>query len=116
MQYFSTRFMKTYVSIPIDVKPPLGVAKMHYADAFERIFVSLTNMMDDAIEVEVNLVASNKSKHTNETRRVKGEARASTSQSNPHVKLDMMIKVMEKLMDTLSVDDKNKNRDQNDPK
>ena len=58
MQDVSTRFMRTYDSIPVDVKPPLGAAKLHYVDAFsseftlflrERIFISLTNMMDDAI-------------------------------------------------------------------
>ena len=71
MQYFSTRFMRTYDSIPVDVKPPLGVAKLHYVDAFsseftlllrERTYVSLIDMMDDSIEVEVNLTASNKTK------------------------------------------------------
>ena len=64
VQDFSTRFMKTYDSIPADVKPPPSAAKLHYADAFdsefslllrEIRFVSLTDMMDDAIKVEVNL-------------------------------------------------------------
>ena len=63
--------MRTYDSIPADAKPPLGVAKLHYVDSFsseltlflrERRYVSLTDMMDDAIEVEVNLTASNKTK------------------------------------------------------
>ena len=61
--------MRTYDSIPVDVKPPLGAAKLHYANAFsseftlllrERLYVSLIDIMDDAIEVEVNLIASNK--------------------------------------------------------
>ena len=63
--------MKTYDSIPADVNPPLGVSMLHYVDAFsieftlllrERRSISLTNMMDDAIEVEVNLSISNKTK------------------------------------------------------
>ena len=71
MQDFSTRFMRTYDAIPVDLKPPLGVSMLHYVNDFsseftlllrERRFVSLTNMMDDAIEVEVNLTASNKTK------------------------------------------------------
>ena len=71
MQYFSTRFMRTYDAIPVDVKPPPGAAKLHYAYAFsseftlllrERRFVSLIDMMDEAIEVEVNLTTSNKTK------------------------------------------------------
>ena len=71
VQDFSAKFMRTYDAIPVDVKPPPSVAKLHYADAFsseftlllrERRFVSLTNMMDDSIEVEVNLTSSNKTK------------------------------------------------------
>ena len=82
MQDFSTRFMRTYDAIPADVKPPLGVAKLHYADAFSSEFtlllrkrrsISLTDMMDDSIEVEVNLTTSNKTKQKNETKRVKEE-------------------------------------------
>ena len=64
MQDFSSRFKKTYDVIPVDIKPSLGAAKLHYVDAFnseftlllrERRFVSLEDMMDNAIEVEVNL-------------------------------------------------------------
>ena len=92
MQDVSTRFMRTYDSILADVKPPPGVAKLHYVDAFsseftlllrERRSISLIDMMDDAIEVEVNLTTSNKTKQRNETRRIKEEEpQASTSQSS----------------------------------
>ena len=116
VQDFSSIFKKTYDAIPADVKPPLGVAKIHYVDAFsseftlflrERRFVSLTDMMDDDIEVEVNLTSSNKTKQKNETRRVKEEEpQASSSQSSSYAKFNMMMKTMEKLMDKLSADDK----------
>ena len=65
--------MKTYDYIPADVNPPLEATKLHYPDAFsseftmflrERRYVSLTDMMDDAIEVEVNLSTSNKKTET----------------------------------------------------
>ena len=124
MQYFSARFMKTYDSIPTDVKPPLGDTKFNYAQAFasdfmlllrERRSSSLTYMMDAAIEVEVNLLASHKTKQRNETKRVKEETQASTSLSNSNVKFNVMMKAMEKLMNKLSVDDKNHVRHQNDP-
>ena len=74
-------------------------------------------MMDDAIEVEVNLLASNKTKQNNENRRVKEEAQASTSQFSADIKLDIMMKTMERLMDRLSVDDRghNQNREHNEP-
>lgn len=54
-----------------DVKHPPGATKVHYVDSFsneftlllrERRFVSFIDMMDDAIEVEVNLTPSNKTK------------------------------------------------------
>ena len=103
-------------TIPINVKPPPGAAKLHYVDAFssdftlllrEIRFVSLADMMDDAIEVEVNLSASNNSKQRNKTRKVKQEEpQASTSQSSSDAKFNMMMKTMEKMMDKLSTDDK----------
>ena len=103
--------MKTYDSIPVDVKHAPGVAKLHYVDAFSSEFtlslreiryVSLTNIMDDALEVEVNLSASNKTKQKNETRRVKEEEpQASTWQSNLDAKFNMMMKTMEKIMEKL---------------
>ena len=73
---------------------------MHYADGFdvdfalflrERKSVSLNDMMNDAIEVEVNLMASRNINHKNELRKVKEEPQASTSQSTSDAKLDMMI-------------------------
>ena len=48
-------------------------------------------MMNDAIEVEVNLMASRNINHKNELRKVKEEPQASTSQSTSDAKLDMMI-------------------------
>jgi hypothetical protein len=125
VQDFSTRFIRTYSSIPTDVKPPPGATKLHYADVVsseftlllrEIMFVSLTNMMEDAIEVEVNLSASNKTKQKNQTRRAKEEEpQASTSQSNLEVKFNMMMNTMEKLMDTLSIDDMSYMKDKNEP-
>ena len=123
MQDFSSRFKKTYNAILADAKRPLGVAKLHYVDAFsseftlllrERRFVSLEDMMDDATEVEVNLSTFNKNKQIHETKRVKEEKpQASTSSSNSDAKLDTMMKAMERLMVKLSSDDKNQMKNQN---
>ena len=126
VQDFSARFMRTYESIPVDVKPPLGAAKLHYAYAFdseltllliERRSTSLENMIQDAIEVEVNLSTSNKTKQRGDNRRVKEEAQASTSQSSTDAKMDLMMKAMERLIDRLSVDDGGPNihRERNEP-
>ena len=72
--------MISYDSIPTHVKPPLGATQLHYVDAFdsdfsltliERRSTSSTNMMNDAIEVEVNLMASGKMKQKTDFERKK---------------------------------------------
>ena len=124
VQYFSSRFKKTYNAIPADVKPPPGVVKLHYLDAFsseftlllrERKFVSLDDMMEDATKVEVNLTTSNKNKQKHETRKVKEEEpQASTSSSNLDAKFDTMMKAMERMMVKLSSDHKSQLKNQNE--
>ena len=57
---FSSRFNTIYNSLPKDCKPPEGMAKLHYVEAFdddfalflrERRSTTLADMMSDAIEV-----------------------------------------------------------------
>jgi hypothetical protein len=59
--------MRVYNSIPTEVKPPPRAFELHYADSFdsdftlllrERRSTTLYDLMNDAIEVEVNLMAS----------------------------------------------------------
>ena len=35
VQYFTTRFNKIYDSIPENIKPPPGLALLHYLDGFD---------------------------------------------------------------------------------
>ena len=97
---------------------------MHFADAFdanfalflrEIKFVSLNDMMNNAIEFEVNLMASRQIKHKTKLRKVKEDPQASTSQSTSNAKFDMMMKVMEKLMDELFFNEIPPSREHNDP-
>jgi hypothetical protein len=122
VQEFSTRFMKVYSSIPAEVKPPPGAAQLRYVDSFdsdftlllrERRSTTLDDMMNDAIEVEVNLMASGKIKYNPETdmKKAQEEAQPSTSQSSD-AKFDLMVKTMEKLVENLSLDNKPAIRDQ----
>jgi hypothetical protein len=76
VQEFSTRFMRVYNSIPAEVKPPPGASQLRYVDSFDNDFslllrerrsTTLDDMMNDAIEVEVNLMASGKIKYNPET-------------------------------------------------
>ena len=79
---FSSRFMRVYKSIPVDIKPLIGAAKLHYANAFDSYFAlllrerkskSLPVMFQDSWEVEANMMASGKIKKKVETRRAKEE-------------------------------------------
>jgi hypothetical protein len=108
--------MKVYNSILDQVKPPPGAAQLHYADAFESEFAlllrerrstSLTDMMNDAIKVEVNLAASGKIKLQIEAdrKKAKEETLPSTSQGSDEI-FDLMVKTMEKLVEKMSLDDK----------
>jgi hypothetical protein len=102
---FYDRFKRTYNSLPDECKPHDGMAKIHYVEGFDDDFAlllrerrssTLVDMMNDAIEVEVNLMASRKGKYRFETKKVKEEAQSSTSQPTIDSKLDYMLKVMEK--------------------
>jgi hypothetical protein len=68
---FIQRFNKLYNKIMVEVKPSQPVAKVTFAGAFELDFplllrerrgATLTQMQDDAIEIESNMMASGKLK------------------------------------------------------
>jgi hypothetical protein len=101
--------MRVYNAIPTKVKLPSRASQLHYADSFdndfsllprERVSTTLDDMMNDAIEVEVNMMASRKIKHNLDTdmKKVQGEAQPSTSQTS-NEKFDLMVKTMERLVD-----------------
>jgi hypothetical protein len=124
VQEFSARFIKVYNSIPTEVKPPPRAAQLRYVDSFESDFslllrerrsTSLDDMMSDAIEVEVNLMASGKIKYNSDRdmNKVQDKAQPSTSQSSEE-RFEMMMKTMEKLMERMSLDNKPNTREQAD--
>ena len=120
---FSNRFMRVYNSIPADIKPSPGVAKIHYADAFDNDFAlllrerksnTLPAMFTNALEVEANMMAGGKIKPRAEVDRRKGreEAHHTTSASSSNdIQFEMMLKTMEKLMDRLTVEAKLTNQE-----
>jgi hypothetical protein len=81
----------------------------------ERRSNTLDDKMSDAIEAEVNLMASENIKHNldRSVNKVQGEAHPSTSQSS-NDKFDLMMKTMEKLMEKMFVENKPATRDQID--
>ena len=113
---FSSRFTWVYNSIPADIKPSLGVAKLHYTNAFNNYFAlllrerksnTLSAMFTYTLEVEANMMAYGKIKPRAEvdTRKGREEAHPTTSASSSNdIKFEMMLKTMEKLMDRLIVE------------
>ena len=95
-------------SIPAHLKPPEALAQMRYVEAFdygfslllrERESPTLAEMQSDAVKVEVNMIATKKSKMGKT--KLKEEEKPSSSTSED--KLDSMMKTMEKLMDRLAL-------------
>jgi hypothetical protein len=73
---FTQRFNKLYNKIPVEVKPSQPTAKVTFVGAFdlefalllrERRSIDLTKMQDDALEIELNMMASRKLKAKTET-------------------------------------------------
>ena len=113
VQDFSSRFLKIYNAIPDHVKPHTGDTQLQYAEAFdgdfayslrERRSTSLTDMMNDAIEVEVNMMASGKMKNKDVDKRKNKEGISSPSSYDS--KFDSIMRTMEKLVDRLSLENK----------
>ena len=116
---FSPRFNMIYNSLHVQCKPPEGMEKFHYAESFDDEFAlfhrerrssTLDDMMNDAIEVEINMMSSKRGKYNSETRRVKDEP-----QSSSNSKFDSIMEVMEKLVYKLSIIDRQAVKDSNEP-
>ena len=117
--------MKVYSSIPSDIKPHVGAAKLHYADAFdidfsfllrERKYADLFAMFKDDLEVEDKLMAYGKMKQRVEVdrRRTREDNQASTYTSND-AKFDIRMKRMERFMDILELENRPPNKEQPEP-
>ena len=105
---FSDIFNRIYISFPTQCNPPEGMAKLHYTEGFdddfalllrERRSATLAELMDDAIEVEVNLMASKKGNYRFSNKKVKEESQPSTSQPTQDAKIDYVLRVMERMME-----------------
>jgi hypothetical protein len=105
---FTKRFNRMYGKIPAEIKPSDASAKITYSDAFDSDFYlllrerrspTLSLMQDVALEVESNILASQKWKGDSDRRRPKNEA---SSSSNVDPKLDKMAKMLESLTSEIS--------------
>ena len=90
------------------MKPPGALAQLRYAESFdsdfslllrERESATLADMQNDAVKVDVNMLAAKKSKMVKT--KIKEEEKPSTSAQVD--KFETMMKTMEKLMDQLAL-------------
>jgi hypothetical protein len=98
VQHFSARFNKVYHAMSADIRPPPGLAHLHYPDAFnpemafqlrERNTATLEEMKNVAVDVEANLL----------NRKAKLEALRKNKTEKEHVissevKLDIMMNTL----------------------
>jgi hypothetical protein len=108
--------MRAYNSIPTKVKPPPRASQLRCADSFdsdfplllkERRSTTLDDMMNDAIELEVNPMASRNINHNPniDMKKVQGEAQTSASKTSDE-EFDLMVKTKERLVEKLSLENK----------
>jgi hypothetical protein len=101
---FSKRFNKMYNKIPIEINPTDTSAKITYASAFylefflllrERIYTSLAHMQDATLEIESNIVATNKLRGKFDRDRRKSRVESSTYNSSVvHPQVDELTKLV----------------------
>jgi hypothetical protein len=105
---FTKRFNRMYSKIPTEIKPSDAFAKITYYDAFDSDFYLLLRerrspilflMQDVSLEVESNILASQKLKGNSDRRRPRNEA-SSSSSADP--KLDKMDKMLESITSEIS--------------
>jgi hypothetical protein len=102
LQHFSAKFNQFYHSMPANIKPPPGLALLHYSDAFDpemafqlrkRNTATLEEMQNSEIGVEANLLIK-KSK-------LKAEEKENTEKehlTSSEVKLDILASTMKEMM------------------
>jgi hypothetical protein len=116
VQDYCTHFNNLYNAIPADIKPPQGLALIKFPDGFdadmsyqlrERNYATLEDMQKSAVSVEANLLARRARQRTE--RRVTIKEEPSTSSSD--AKLDSLARAMERMMERLTIADRNPPRE-----
>jgi hypothetical protein len=116
VQDYCTRFNNLYNAIPTEIKPPQGLALIKFLNGFdadmsyqlrERNSTTLEDMQKSAISVEANLLAKRACQRSERRITIKEEPSTSTSDS----KLDSLVREMERMMERLTVLERNPPRD-----
>jgi hypothetical protein len=113
---YYTRFNNLYNAIPADINPPQGLAVIKFPDGFdddmsyqlrERNSATLEHMHKSVVSVEANILAKRERKRIE--RRVMIKEEPSTSSSD--AKLDSLARAMEKMMERLTITNRNPPRE-----
>jgi hypothetical protein len=116
VQDYCTRFNNLYNAIPTDIKPPQGLALIKFPDGFdadmsyqlrERNATTLEDMQRSVVSVEANLLARRARQRTEKRVTIKEEPSTSSSDA----KLDSLARAMEKMMERLTITDRNPPRE-----
>jgi hypothetical protein len=102
---FIKRFNKMYSTIPYEIKPTKASAKITYANAFdaefslllrERISTTFLSMQKEAIEVESNILASDRlnTRSNKYKKKQREDSHASSNSATSDPKLDKMTKTL----------------------
>jgi hypothetical protein len=116
VQDYCTHFNNLYNTILAEIKPPQGLALIKFPDGFDadmsyqlrgRNSTTLEDMHKSAISVEANLLEKRARQRSERRVTIKEEPSTSTSDS----KLDSLAREMERMMERLTVSDRNPPRD-----
>jgi hypothetical protein len=112
---FTKIFNRMYSKIPAEIKPSDASAKITYSDDFdsdfclllrERRSLTLSLMQDVALEVESNILASQKIKGNSDRRRPRNEASSSSSADPKFDKMDKMLESLTSEISKLKIENK----------
>jgi hypothetical protein len=116
VQDYCTHFNNLYNAILTEIKPPQGLALIKFPDGFdtdmsyqlrERNATTLEDMQKSVVSVEENLLARRARQRTKKRVTIKEEPSTSSSDA----KLDSLARAMEKMMERLTITDRNPPRE-----
>jgi hypothetical protein len=119
VQDYCIRFNNLYKAILVDIKPPQGLALIKFLDGFnadmsyqirERNSVTLEDMHKSVVSVEANLLTRRARQRTKRRVTIKEEPTMSSSDA----KLDSIVRTMERMMERLTIADRNPPRENQD--
>jgi hypothetical protein len=116
VQDYCTRFNNLYNAIPAAIKPPQGLALLKFPDGFDADMsyqlregntTTLKDMQRRVVNVEANILARMARQRTKKRITIKEESSTSSSDA----KLDSLARAMEKMMERLTITDRNPPRE-----